>query len=386
MTKKKVLRIVTTDLSLTFMRGQLKRLSDYFDVIAVSGFGEKALKFSNEEGVPVKFIDMERRINPIKDLLSLIRMYRLIKKEKPDIVHTMTPKAGLIGILAAYFARTPVRIHTFTGLIFPSKKGLYKKLLIFIDKIICQFATKVIPEGQGVRKDLLEYGITYKDLRVLANGNVNGIDPNYFSPYKGNSNKSSEFRQSYGINENDFVFTFVGRIVKDKGIYELVSSFVCVNRNYPNTKLLLVGPFEDDVAPLNSNIKTLIEEHPNIIFLGWQKDIRPFLSITDVFTFPSYREGFPNAVMQAGAMGLGSIVTDINGSNEIIIPNSNGIIIPSRDKDALQKAMLRCLNKEIYFDPVLCRQMIIDRFHQDLVWNEVIDLYRNSFSKSLSYV
>lgn len=250
------------------------------------------------------------------------------------MVHSLTPKAGLLSMIAAYITRVPVRIHTFTGLVFPTATGIQQKILILTDRITCYCANYIIPEGEGVKKDLEKYHITHKPLHIIGNGNINGIDMAWYNCTEEICRKASQLRNP----ESTLTFCCVGRLVRDKGIIELVNAFSRLHKEYPTIFLFLVGTFEEE-DPLPRAIHNTIREHPAICFTGWQEDIRPYLAASDVFVFPSYREGFPNVVLQAGAMNLPSIVTDINGSNEIIIPGENGIIIPAKDEETLYQAM-----------------------------------------------
>lgn len=170
-------------------------------------------------------LTMQRPIRPFQDLYALCRLYRLFKKERPAIVHSITPKAGLLAMIAAKMAGVPIRMHTFTGLIFPTKTGAMQQLLIFMDKLLCWAATHVYPEGEGVKNDLENYRITSKPMQVLANGNVNGIDTSHFNSANFSEQYLQDLKLSAGIHPNDFVFVFVGRLVGDKGINELVSAF-----------------------------------------------------------------------------------------------------------------------------------------------------------------
>ncbi len=181
----KIIRTSTVPISLNILlKGQLKFLAQFFTVIGVSGDGQDLEEVEKREGIKTYPIEMERGISPVKDLVSLYRLYLLFKVEKPQIVHSITPKAGLLTMLAGKMAGVPIRMHTFTGLIFPTRKGLVQKLLIKMDKLLCWSATNIYPEGKGVKDDLIKYKITSKPLKVLANGNVNGIDLDYFSSQK----------------------------------------------------------------------------------------------------------------------------------------------------------------------------------------------------------
>jgi glycosyltransferase involved in cell wall biosynthesis len=381
MQKSKVIRTSTIALSLNILlKGQLYFLKKYYDVIAVSGENEDLRVVENREGVKTQDITMQRQIEPFKDSISLIKLYFYFKKEKPQIVHSITPKAGLLSMVAAYLARVPIRIHTFTGLIFPTRSGVMKRLLIVMDKILCSCATHIYPEGEGVKKDLINFNITKKSLKILANGNVNGIDTNYFNPTNFSEGQSNDLRQQLNIYINDLVFIFVGRLVGDKGINELVAAFkkLQANNHKRNSKLLLVGPLETDLDPLKRETLEEIENSSTIISVGYQPDIRPYLNIANVLVFPSYREGFPNVVMQAGAMGLPSIVTNINGCNEIIKEGENGWIIPVKSTDAIFNNMQNCLiNQQQVLEMVsISREMITSRYEQKMVWEALLAEYK----------
>ncbi len=374
--KNKVIRVITSDGSFSLLRGQLNFLKTNYEVIAVSSPGPYVKENEVMEGVPIECIEMERHISIIKDIKALFKLYALFKREKPFIVHSITPKAGLLSMTASYFARVPHRIHTFTGLIFPTKKGLFQKLLIYTDRLLCLFATKIFPEGEGVKKELINYRITTKPLHVIANGNVNGINVGYFSPEHFSNQFKNNLRKELNIEKNDFVFIFIGRLVKDKGVNELVDVFDKLNETIQNVKLLLVGEYEKDLDPLKEDTISMIESNKNIISTGWVDDVRPFFSISDCLTFPSYREGFPNVVIQAGAMGIPCIVTNISGCNEIIIEGKNGTIIPVKNKDLLYQQMLGFYNEKNRFDAKICRDLIVKRYEQKFVWNAILSEYK----------
>ncbi|WP_229130337.1 glycosyltransferase family 4 protein [Ancylomarina sp. 16SWW S1-10-2] len=380
MSKRKIFRIAAVPVTLSgFLKGQLRFLNKYFDIYAVASPGSAHSDIHKGEGVGSFEINIERRINMRKDLISLFKLYHLFRREKPDIIHSMTPKAGLLSMTAGFFARVPIRIHTFTGLIFPSEYGFMCFLLKTMDCLTCLFATKIIPEGQGVKNDLINNWITRKPLEVIGNGNVNGIDTKYFSKCEISEDKQLALCSKLDVNKNHIVYIFVGRIVGDKGINELVAAFSRLYEFDDLARLLLVGPFEKELDPLLPLTEEKIINHPGIIWVGYQEDVRPFFAISDVFILPSYREGFPNAVMQAGAMDLPCIVTNINGSNEIIEDGHNGIIIPPKDVEALYAAMKDLfVNKEKRKMLTLtARQNIIDRYERQFVWDELLKEYES---------
>lgn len=376
---KKLIRTATVSISLDILlKGQLAFLKDHYEVVAVSGKDSHLDSVSSREGVRTIPVSFQRQISPFKDFVSLLKLYKVLRKEKPLIVHSITPKAGLLTMIAAYFAGVPIRIHTFTGLVFPYKKGFIHHLLLFLDKILCRFATHIIPEGEGVKKDLLAFKVTKKPLKVIANGNVNGIDLDFFNPNKVSQVEQENLKQQLYINATDFVFVFVGRLVSDKGINELVAAFDIFSSKNSNSKLLLVGPLENDLDPLLQKTKDTISNNKAIISVGFQTDVRPFLAISNVFVFPSYREGFPNVILQAGAMNLPCLVTDISGSNEIIIQNENGIILPVKNEIAIFEAMKLIFEDRNLFLKIKqnARIQIESRFQQELVWKTLLQEYK----------
>ena len=370
--KKKLLKISTIPMSLDiFCKGQLKMLNDYYDVVAISSPDEELKWIEEREGVRTIPLKMARNIELWTDIKALWKMIGVMRKEKPYIVHSMTPKAGLISMLAAKICRVPVRMHTYTGLVFPTATGMKQKVLIWMDKLLCSCATYINPEGKGVADDLQRFGITKKPLHIIGNGNVRGIDADYWN------RNSSQLDEGKTINKKDgqFTYVFVGRMVGDKGINELIDAF----KRLQNARLLLVGPMEEYLDPLKEETIHEINNNPNIDWLGLQQDVRPYYLQADAFVFPSYREGFPNTVLEAGAMGLPAIVTNINGANEIIVPNENGIIIPPRDAEALYNAMRYMLDHpdDVKHMAANARRMVLDRYEQKYIWSELLKVYQS---------
>ena len=365
--KIKIIRAATVPESLdTFCRGILKELSNEYDVVAVSSPGDALGRVAQREGVRTIAVPMARHISLMSDLKSLWKMWRVMRCERPVMVHSMTPKAGLICMLSAWLAGVPRRVHTFTGLVWPTATGFKKRVLMATDWITCACATHVIPEGEGVKNDLLNHHITHKPIRVLGYGNVKGIDLEHYNP--------NEFDTS---THEGFTFVFVGRIVRDKGINELVSAFDRLRQEHSDVRLVLVGAGEDDLDPVAPETKERINRGDGIEAVGRQKDVRPFYAQADALVFPSYREGFPNVVIEAGAMNLPSIVTDINGSRDIIVDGQNGVIIPSQDEEALYEAMKRFVeNPDVVAQLAAnARSMIASRFEQSFVRQCLYDFY-----------
>jgi len=371
----KILRITTVPASLAILlRGQLHYLNHYYEVVGVSSNSNQLIEVRKKEHIRVLAIRLTRKFSPIVDIISFFSLAILIIKERPSVVHTHTPKAGTVGMLAAWVCRVPVRMHTVAGLPLLETTGCGRILLDLVEKITYRCAHKVYPNSNGLKRIIIRNGYCKSEkLQVLVNGSSNGIDTAYYSSESVNESQVVDTKKKCHITANDFVFTFIGRLVGDKGINELVNSFDRISQKYKNVKLLLVGPYENDLDKLNSNTLETINSNLKIVSTGFIEDVRPFLAISNLLVFPSYREGFPNVVMQAGAMGLPSIVTDINGCNEIIIDGENGIIIPPKNIDALYATMERfLLSPELQVKLAKnAREMIVSRYEQSVVWEAI---------------
>ena len=390
MTKPKLIRITTVPLSLDkLLDGQLRFMNSFYSVIAVSSDKEYLEKVGDKEGIDTFHLEMTRKITPVHDFLAVVKLYRFLRKEKPLIVHTHTPKAGIVGMLAARLASVPHRLHTVAGLPLLETTGFKRKILDFVEKLTYSCATKVYPNSHGLLDIIIKNNYCQdKKLKVIASGSSNGIDTDYFDPELLTQSQKATFRKQLNIAPEDFVFVFVGRLVGDKGINEMVAAFVSLsqaqgdNRN-TKVKLLLVGDYETDLDPVLPLTLALINSNESIITVGFQADVRPYLAASNCLVFPSYREGFPNVVMQAGAMGLPSIVSDINGCNEIIVEGENGTIIPVKNREPLLEKMTRIVTDKEYFMKLQshAREMIVSRYEQQVVWKAIRKEYKRLTSE-----
>lgn len=380
--KKKIIRSVTVPQSIGFFEEIMMRLKeDGYEVVVVTSPGKEldAFKQRHPQETTIE-VSMERRISLTKDLKSLWQMIKVMRKEKPYMVHSMTPKAGLLTMIAGWLTGVPVRVHTFTGLVWPTEKGLKRKILMATDWLTCACATHVIPEGQGVMNDL-QHHITCKSMKVLGYGNVMGVDMERFNPMRITGVKKDA---------NVFRYVFVGRIVGDKGINELITSFVRLNKEYPETRLTLVGEYEANHDPIIPETMKIIKDNSCIDACGSKSGDELIVEYmkSDCFVMPSYREGFPNTVMEAGALGLPSVVTDINGSREIIIHGVNGLIVPPKDSDALYEAMKQMLVDSTNRVKMAAnaRPMINSRFEKSFVQGCLLKFYEDIMNNKKNYV
>lgn len=453
-------------------------MNQFFEVTAVSSDEEKLEKVARKYGVKHYCVPMTRKISPFKDLTSLWRMYHFLKREKPEIVHSHTPKAGIIGMVAAYFAGVPCRFHTVAGLPLLEAKGAKRKLLNLVETLTYYFATNVYPNSFDLEKIILQAKYCSQNkLKVIGQGSSNGIDTSYFDKNKISDIDQKNLKKQLGIGPDDFIFIFVGRLVGDKGINELVSAFKTLvevrsqskisstdtdNLKYknidhsgignnvpenghktgesfyvgqsisglhiryrlgkivyrtilrseklnisemqnnssnflanfsstlshnlltekvdPKIKLLLVGPLEQKLDPVLGMTLSEMQNNRNIICTDYVQDVRPYLAISECLILPSYREGLPGSVLQAGAMNLPCIVSNINGCNEIITDGFNGLIVPVKNENALGSAMVKILDD----DGVRLtlggnsRPVIVEKYDHQKVWEGLLAEYRKN--------
>lgn len=362
------------------MGNQLTYMNQFYEVTAIAADEKELKRVAEKYGVKHHHVEMTRTISPLKDLVAAWKLYRFLRRENPEIVHTHTPKAGIVGMMAAYFAGVPNRFHTVAGLPLLEAAGFKRTILNAVEKLTYRFATKVYPNSFEMQKIIINEKFSNPEkLHVIGNGSSNGIDVNYFNKDEVAIADQQTLKKDLGIQDDDFVFIFVGRLVKDKGINELITAFKNLNLSLSfNVKLLLVGPLEQDLDPLEKETLNTIQSHPQMITVGFQEDVRLYFSISDCLVFPSYREGFPNAVLQAGAMSLPSIVTNINGCNEIINDHENGIIIPVKNEEKLRAAMkLITENAELYEKmKAQSRDIVVERYSQQKVWEALLKEYQ----------
>ena len=377
---KKLIRITTVPLSLDrLLENQPYFFSSYLDITLVSSDENSLSKIASEQGVKCFPLEMTRKITPLQDLRCLVQLVRFLRKEQPHYVHSHTPKAGIIGMLAAYIARVPVRMHTVAGLPLMEATGVKRWVLNTVERITYFCSTHVYPNSKGLETFILQNKFcTPKKIKVLGSGSSNGIDTSYFDSEMVSQAQQIALKNELNIEPKDFVFCFVGRLVKNKGVNELIDAFIQISKKHLNAKLLIVGHTEADLDPLLPETLHNIEFNERIIEVGFQKDIRPYLAIADLFIFPSYREGFPNVILQANAMGVPCIVSDINGCNELIKQGENGLIVPAKNSKILKEQMELLLENPNYLkaSKAEIRNFIISNFEREVFWELLLKEYK----------
>lgn len=352
MSKVKLAYVTTVPTTLGFFRGHIVYLeSRGFEVDAIASHGEELESFAQEEQIKTHAVCMERRISPWQDLIALWRLYRLLRVMRPHIVHANTPKGGLLGMLAAWLAGVPVRIYTIHGLPLTTARGWKRRLLRGTERVACRCASVVLAVSHSIRAVAIQEGICVAErIKVLLSGSVSGVDAEGdFSPQRYGEEIRKAIRQRYNIPDAARVIGFVGRIVADKGMHELAAAWRLLREEYADLHLVLVGPFES-VDPLRPEDKQLFQTDPRVHLAGQQNDIPPLLAAMDINVMPSYREGFGITNIEAAAMGLPVVATQIPGCVDSVQDGVTGTLVPPRDAAALAGAIRRYLE-----DPLLCR-------------------------------
>lgn len=378
MDKKKFFIATTIPASLNFFKGNLAFLNQHFDVTAISSNQEFLREIGKREGVRTLHIPMVRPISLLKDIYCLFCFIFTFIKERPFIVHGNTPKASFLSMISAWVTHVPKRIYMCHGLRYQGETNKYKRIvLVTMEKLACVCATKVICVSFGVRKTLIEEHICSSDKAIVVHhGSASGIDINHFD--RNNADIKTTINQELGIKENDFTFVFVGRVVQDKGVNELVNSFCKLEKIHPHTHLIIVGPTNAETNKISKETDTLINETKHIHLVGSQKDVRPYLINANALILPTYREGLPTVLIEAGAMSLAVITTNVIGCNEIIVPEKNGDLVEAKNIDSLFKMMKKYVECPEYVKDISqnARKMVIERYSQKIVWDNMLATYQ----------
>jgi glycosyltransferase involved in cell wall biosynthesis len=372
-----LLHVTTAPQSLYhFFPGQIGFMRDRgFRVEAVSSPGTLLDLFAARERIPVHAIEMPRDITPVRDLLALFQLWRLFRALRPQIVHAHTPKASLLAMLAAVLAGVPVRIYHVHGFLFMTASGVRRQFFILAERICCRLSHRILFVSPSIRNIAIEKGICSSNKsRVLHYGSINGIDAQErFNP---KANTGRLVRANAGISPNALVIGFVGRIVRDKGIVELMQAWQSLRERFDNLHLLVVGPMEKkDRIP--AEVKSRMLSDPRIHYVDEVLDPVNYYAAMDVFAFPSYREGFGLVSIEAAAMSLPVVASRIPGCVDSIVDGETGTLVPPGDADALERALTAYLeNSELRKQHGKNgRSMVMEKFCQQKVWEALYEEY-----------
>jgi glycosyltransferase involved in cell wall biosynthesis len=361
---------------LTFFGDQLGYLQkNGFEVTVITSPLEPSQNFGNKfsEGVKFYAVKMSRTINPLDDCKAFWQMLRIIKKGRFDIVQYVTPKASLLGSLAAWRCKVPVRLYLMWGLYYVTLHGFRRFLFRSFERIVCACSTAIAPDSKGNVQFALQEGLCTPDkIGVVGAGSANGVDVERFDPVR-LAPFRTVIRTRHNIPQEAFVFGTIAAIVGDKGVNELIAAFADIAKAHPQAYLLYVGQTTEK-DPVRPETLRQIETHERIIHVGWQTEPEKYMAAMDVFVLPTYREGFGVVNIEASAMGLPVISTDVPGPQESIVHGETGILVPAMQVEPLAEAM-----QEIMRQPVLAKKLgeagrrrVADCYEQKTLWKEIV--------------
>ncbi|WP_416665973.1 glycosyltransferase family 4 protein [Egbenema bharatensis] len=374
----KLLYITTVPETLGFLRGQVQYMQQRgFKIHALSSSGDFLQEFAAQEQITPHVVEMPRRITPFQDLIAILEIWRCLRQIQPHIVHTNTPKGGLLGTIAAWFAATPVRIYHMRGLPFMTATGWKRRLLRWSEKISCLLADQVICVSHSLREVAIAEGLCAPEkIKVLLGGSSNGVNPTRFDPETINRSIGLQTRQALNIPADALVVGFVGRIVKDKGITELAGAWKLLREAFPMLHLLLVGPFEAQ-DPLPPEVEKDLVQDDRVHLAGLDWNTPPFYAAMDILTLPTYREGFPNTLLEAAAMQLPVVATRVAGCVDAVEEGVTGLLVPSHSAEALADAMGLYLSHPELRDRHgrAGRARVLRDYCQSAIWDAVYQEY-----------
>jgi lipopolysaccharide/colanic/teichoic acid biosynthesis glycosyltransferase len=375
----RIVYVVTSSPSVGFLRGQLAYLRALgFDVTVICSPGEALSSIADSDGVQIVALAIAREISPIRDLISLSQLARRLKRLRPAITNVSTPKAGLLGGLAAVWARVPCRVYTLRGLRLETATGVQRHILWLAERVACLCADRVVCVSDDLRRKAVALGlVAMKKTAVLGAGSSRGVDGKRFYPVEAGDPRVSELREKLRIAQNAPVVGFVGRLTRDKGIAGLLAAFSGLRLRFPELRLLLVGEVEaHDLLPLS--VRQNIGNDPHIICTGPVSDTALYYHAMDVVVLPTYREGFPNVVLEASASAKPVVVTRATGAVDSVKDGVTGLLIPVGDTRALTEAIARLLS-----EPALRarmgragREWMEQEFRPEEIWKAQAKLYR----------
>jgi glycosyltransferase involved in cell wall biosynthesis len=362
------------------LAGQMKFMQQNgFEVVMISADGKELQDVISNEECNHVVVPMTRKITPFQDLKCLFKLIKIFKQHKPDIVHTHTPKAGLLGMLAAKFAGVKVRIHTVAGLPLMVESGLKFQLLKFIEKITYSAATNVWPNSYSLLNYIKDKNLTSQSkLNIIGKGSSNGINTNRFEKENLDPTILENVKSTFKFNPANIYLLCIGRLVKDKGIPEIVNAFINLQKRYLNLKLVLVGDFEENLDPLPQETTYQIKHNGDIKHIVWTEYVEYYMSLANYFVFASHREGFPNVLLQAAAMQLPIICSKIEGNIDMVTHQQTGLIFKKLDVAQLQDDIEYAINNPATMQTMAKKlfDVVQADYKRENVWQNILQQYQ----------
>lgn len=359
--------------------GQMNYMSNNgYEVVMISADGRELPEVLEQEKCRHIVVPMTRKITPIQDLKCLWQLIKIFRRERPDIVHSHTPKAGLLGMLAARITGVKTRIHTVAGLPMMVETGLKFRLLQAIEKITYGAANHVWPNSQSLLDYIRKQKLTSSaKLNMIGNGSTNGINTNRFNADLLDPVKMEQIKEQINYNADNTYLLSIGRLVKDKGIVETVNVFISLQTTNEALRLILVGDFEESLDPLPPATISEIKSNPSIIHIPWSHDVEYYMSLSHNFIFASHREGFPNVLLQAGAMQLPVICSHITGNVDIIQQNKTGLIFTPGNQTQLQNLIQYAIShKQVVQDMAkTLKEKVVGQYQRNYIWQKIHEQY-----------
>ena len=374
------MRITAASLALKIsVRGQMKYMRDHgFDVTMISSPGPELPEVIAAEQCPHIAVNITRKITPFADLQTIFRLYRIFKKEKPHVIHSENLKANLVGMIAGWLAGVPVRIQTMAGLVSPNVPGIKGKLIRWAEMISFHFATDVWPNSHSSMRYMLQTKmLPAKKTTVIGAGSSNGVDLVKYNRAAIKADRLEAIKKMFRYEPGERVLLFAGRMVKDKGIQELVAVFTRLQQQLPSLKLVLLGPWENELDPLNEETNTAISTNKAIIHIPWTDEVEYYFALAELFVFPSHREGFPNVLMQAGAMQVPVVCSAIVGNIDMVEDKVSGLLHEVKQEQSLYEAVLFALNNKESMQEMaqVLYQEMVKSYDRNILYAQYRDAY-----------
>jgi glycosyltransferase involved in cell wall biosynthesis len=376
-------------------RGQMKYLNENgFEIKIICSDGPEVQSVKESEGCSVLTIPFSRKISLKTDIVTIYRLVLILRKIKPHIVHTHTSKAGLIGMISSFLARCPIRIHSVPGLQMMERKGLRRLILNLSERLTYFLSDIVCPNSKSLKEYILNHKMCSSEkIRIIGCGSSSGVNLDKYCMHLKKTSIRNTIRERFCIEDSGVVLAFIGRIAKEKGIHELVESFVNLSKRYANLYLLLIGKYDDigEYDSINDGIdndtRNILNNNTRLNITGWVEDVESYLAASDIVVHPSYREGLSNALLQAGSMGLPSVTTNVSGCIDVIKDGETGLIVSPKDSAALEEALeVLILDEDKRMELGLnAYHHVSANFASNIIWEETARFYTDMLKSRLMY-